>query len=131
MSEKLQTKTGNIPFNHAVQALIDYIWGSHLVFNQYSSEKPSLLISSPQTLCTRAWRGGKSSAMPHFPPNVRGTSNSAQKNIFSPSLPFSIVLVVLQPVATNCYLSVPDLSLDNVNTAIQVAPKDIPKQIEK
>ena len=56
----------------------------------------------------------------HFLPNTIQRKTS-EKSSFSSSLTLSyLLLLLLQPLPTACYFAVPDLSLENVNTAIQL-----------
>merc|ERR1719295_1174854 len=55
----------------------------------------------------------------HFLPTTTPPKTS-EKSSFSLTLSSYLLILLLQPLPTFCYLPVPDLSLDNVNTAIQL-----------
>ena len=57
-----------------------------------------------------------------LPPTTTSNQlNTSQKSSFHLlTLSFHLLLLLLQPLPAACYLQVPDLSLDNVNAAIQL-----------
>ena len=138
----------NIPFIHAVQPLIDYIWGSHFSFQSVSKWKALVLDIIPTNIvCKNLDRGQKLSNASFSLKCLRDLKHCSEKHFlsFSPNLHcpgasstgrHKLLLVSARPLPGQCEHGHPGSTkifletnykmkkkIKIVNTAVQVAQK--------